>query len=232
MCIRDSMKDALAMHLYSTLMQRLQPGTVFDLGTAGGGSALWFADQLRAMGLPSSTVLTADIEDLRDDTCRALHAATPNLVCVHGDLSRANAVAAMLASAACGLELVDAELTELQLEAIKDKLPHPWLVAEDCHVPTAQLVRSFEMAGLEVGDYIIFEDTHPNHPDAAGMSSLDMENYSCGEWAGVKLEEVEKAMHEAGCFMIDSSIQDMYGINGATFVNSVYVKVRSLRSGP
>lgn len=39
------------MALYSKLIWQLQPKTIIEIGSAEGGSALWFADQLRAFGI-------------------------------------------------------------------------------------------------------------------------------------------------------------------------------------
>lgn len=57
-------KDSISLANYQRLLQRLRPGTIFDLGTAGGGSALWFADQCRALRLQTK-VVTMDIADFR-----------------------------------------------------------------------------------------------------------------------------------------------------------------------
>ena len=66
------MKDYISLANYQRLLDRLQPGTIFDLGTAGGGSALWFADQCRALRL-NTKVITIDLMDMRSDDVKALH---------------------------------------------------------------------------------------------------------------------------------------------------------------
>merc|ERR1719386_543829 len=78
-------KDAVALQMYTVLMQQLKPGTIFDLGTFGGGSALWFGSQAKALGLDSK-VVTFDIHDYRSETCKKTMEKMDNIVVVHGDL--------------------------------------------------------------------------------------------------------------------------------------------------
>jgi cephalosporin hydroxylase len=52
--------------LYTELIGDLRPGTILEIGSAAGGSALWFADQLRAHGLAESRVHSLDINPVRD----------------------------------------------------------------------------------------------------------------------------------------------------------------------
>ena len=78
---------------------------------------------------------------------------------------------------------------------------------------------------MEKGDYIVFEDTHPCAPDRPFMSAADMSKYTCEKWALEKLNDVEAEMMKHADFLIDCSIQDMYGYNGATHINSVFCKI-------
>eukprot|EP00401_Gymnodinium_catenatum_P038207 CAMPEP_0117488900 /NCGR_PEP_ID=MMETSP0784-20121206/16753_1 /TAXON_ID=39447 /ORGANISM="" /LENGTH=721 /DNA_ID=CAMNT_0005283601 /DNA_START=87 /DNA_END=2252 /DNA_ORIENTATION=- len=198
------MKDAVALDLYSRLMARQRPGTIFDLGTCGGGSALWFSSQARALGL-STTILTCDIQDLRSATSREQMDQAGNIRFLVGDLNDGEG----LFKAAAGLGF---------------ELPKPWLIAEDCHVDTKTILACFE-GRLTTGDYIVFEDTHPLHPDGAYMHAEDPENYATGAFAVEKYRLMEEAMLAAGDeWGVDCSIQDAYGYNGATFINSVFAK--------
>lgn len=115
---------------------------------------------------------------------------------------------------------LDITNSEQVREALKN-MPHPWLVSEDCHVPANTIMRVFD--GLfEPGDYIVFEDTHPCNPDITGASA-ESETYVCGHWSTDKLNAVELEMIRHAEFMIDTHIQDFYGYNGATFINSVFL---------
>jgi len=42
--------------LYSMLIDKLKPKSIIELGSAAGGSALWFADQMQVRGLPCKIV--------------------------------------------------------------------------------------------------------------------------------------------------------------------------------
>lgn len=198
------MKDSVALDLYLRLMSRQQPGTIFDLGTCGGGSALWFAAQAKALGM-ETRVLTCDIQDLRTENSKRLMQESGNISFLLGDLNDGEGL--FRAAADLGYDL-----------------PKPWLIAEDCHLDTKLILRCFE-GRLAKGDYIVFEDTHPLHPDDAYMTAEDPEKYVSGNFAVEKYRLLEEAMLELGDeWAIDASIQDAYGYNGATFVNSVFVK--------
>jgi len=201
------MKDAISLQLYSLLMERLRPGTIFDLGTCGGGSALWFASQANALGLKDTCVLTCDIQDVRTKECKAQMSEASNIEFVLGDLTN-------------GAEL----FKRARNQGLS--LPKPWLIAEDCHLDAEIILSCFD-GELAVGDYIVFEDTHPVHPDDTHMTAENMSNYVYGNFAVEKYDLVEKAMLKRGDeWMVDASIQDMYGYNGATFINGILKKVR------
>jgi len=198
------MKDAVALDLYSRLMARQRPGTTFDLCTCGGGSALWFSSQARALGL-STTILTCDIQDLRSATSREQMDQAGNIRFLVGDLNDGEGL--FKAAASLGFDL-----------------PKPWLIAEDCHLDTKAILACFE-GRKTTGDYIFFEDTHPLHPDGAYMHAEDPDNYVTGAFPVEKYRLMEEAMLAAGDeWGVDCSIQDAYGYNRAAFINSVFVK--------
>ena len=53
-------KNPFDLALYTLLIGRVRPATLVEIGSAAGGSALWFADQCRAHGL-ETTVISVDI---------------------------------------------------------------------------------------------------------------------------------------------------------------------------
>jgi len=190
-------KDAVALQMYTVLMQQLKPGTIFDLGTSGGGSALWFGSQAKALGLDSK-VVTFDLHDYRSESSKQKMEALDNIVTVHGDLKDAVRV--------LGLEMIQG-----------NHMPHPWLIVEDCHVDAKVIMDAFLGAGMEKGDYIVYEDTHPDLTSTKGDT-----------WAREKLERTQEVMRGFGdAFAVDAGIQDMFGYNGATFINSVFTQVKS-----
>ena len=107
-------------------------------------------------------------------------------------------------------------------------MPHPWLIAEDCHVDAAVIMKAFLGAGMQSGDYILYEDTHPLHigdwrywRESDGMFDLGLYKAAFTKpyearpekLAEEKLEKVEKTMGDLGnLFLVDTGIQDMFGM--------------------
>ena len=117
--------------LYSQLIWELKPGAILEVGSRFGGSALWFADQLRCAGL-DSPVLSVDIkvpEGVSDPLVEFLHGDAHDL---------------------------GKTLTAERLAA----LPKPWFVVEDSsHLfETTLAVLRFFHEFLAKGDRVIIED--------------------------------------------------------------------------
>lgn len=55
------LKNPFDLARYSMLIHRQRPGTLVEIGSAAGGSALWFADQCRVHGL-ATKVISADLQ--------------------------------------------------------------------------------------------------------------------------------------------------------------------------
>ena len=188
------LKDAISQHMYIRLIEKLKPKTIIDLGTAAGGSAVWFLDVSKRH--TKCKILTIDLQDMRHPRCKA----ESDVQFVQQDVSN-----------------------RLALDSILKSCPHPWIVSEDCHAPSSVIMQTFAPHMVK-GDYIVFEDTHPCAPDLPFMSAANMNEYTCKRWAIEKLQDVETEMLTREIFSIDCSIQDMYGYNGATHINSVFCK--------
>jgi len=124
-------KNPFDLALYPLLLDRARPRTLIEVGSFRGGSALWFADQGRALGI-DLRVLSIDREaptDVRD----------PRVTFLTGD---AHALAAVLPA-----DVVRA-------------LPRPLLVVEDSShlASTTAAVLDFFDAWLQPGEYIVIED--------------------------------------------------------------------------
>lgn len=195
------MKDSVSLHHYERLMDKIRPKTIIELGTAGGGGAVWLAASMKAQGIDGQ-VVTLDIEDRITESCKT-------------DFDK------------LGIQFVQTDLRDAErtCNLLKD-LPHPWLISEDCHVDAEIIMKALDDA-MCPGDYIVYEDTHLATPDKSWLDAEDMENYVYGNWAKDKLDRVDAAMlARADRYMIDASIQDLYGYNGSTFINSVFAKVK------
>lgn len=124
-------KNPFDLSLYTKVLGCLRPATIIEVGTSQGGSAIWLADQGRALGLDKMQVITIDVSppDLN----------LPNIICFPGN--------------------ADKPEETFPLEAIA-AAPHPWLVIEDsAHTFDAtQKVLNFFDAWLVPGDMIVVED--------------------------------------------------------------------------
>jgi cephalosporin hydroxylase len=127
------LKNPFDLILYMELIHRLSPGTIIEIGTYAGGSALWYADQMAA------------------------HQLTPNVVSV--DLEpKVTFTDARIAFLTGDVRDLDATLTADRLA----DLPRPWLVVEDSEhtEETCAAALAFFDGHLKSGDYIVIEDGH------------------------------------------------------------------------
>jgi cephalosporin hydroxylase len=128
---RALLKNPFDLALYLRLLGQLRPKTVIEVGTAEGGSAVWFADMLTVLGV-EGRVVTVDRQpptDLHDSRIDVLSGDATDL----------------------GGVLSGARLATL---------PKPWLVVEDsAHTFDVSLavLRFFDRT-LVAGDYIVVED--------------------------------------------------------------------------
>jgi len=128
---RSMLKSPFDLALYMQLVQRLRPGTVIEIGTHEGGSALWFADTMQAAGLASRVISV--------DQAPPAGLADPRVRLIGGDAR---------------------ELGEALPASLLAELPRPWLVVEDsAHTRDICLaVLHFFDPHLRAGDYIVVED--------------------------------------------------------------------------
>ena len=125
-------KSPFDIALYLQLLSNLKPRTVIEIGSAAGGSALWFADMLAAQGADGARVVSVDIT-LPD------RPIDPRIDFLRGEA---------------------AALGDALTPALLDALPRPWLVIEDSsHLePDVSAVLAFFHEHLQTGDYLVVED--------------------------------------------------------------------------
>jgi cephalosporin hydroxylase len=128
---RRCLKSPFDLVLYLQLIQRLRPATLIEIGVNDGGSALWFADTMRAHGLPPNVI---GIDRVLPEGI-----AEPGVALLVGDAHQ------------LGQVLSDERL---------GSLPRPWLVVEDSshHFETSLAVMQFFDPWLHTGDYLVIED--------------------------------------------------------------------------
>jgi cephalosporin hydroxylase len=108
------LKDPFDLALYPLLLWDLKPATIIEIGSFAGGSAVWLADLLDAMGV-DGRVHSFDID--------------PGRVVAHHD---------RVTFARADSHRLSTFPTDLKL------LPHPWLVIEDAHQNVYELLRHFD----------------------------------------------------------------------------------------
>lgn len=127
----ETYKNPFDLALYAMLLHQLRPRTVIEIGAHRGGSALWFADQLTAMGID------AHVHALDIVAVTGVHDPRINF---------------HLGSA----QSLGATFTDAMLSA----LPRPWLVIEDAdhQCATTLAVMRFFDPWLHAGDWMVVED--------------------------------------------------------------------------
>lgn len=125
------LKNPFDLALYTMLVGQLRPTTIVEIGSAAGGSALWFAAQARALRLECK-VLSVDI-------AKVTTVSDPDVEFLDGDIHNLDAT---------------------PLPAVLSIHTGPLLVIEDgphTYAGTLAALRFFDRY-LQPGDYIVVED--------------------------------------------------------------------------
>lgn len=125
------LKNPIDLSLYTKLIWDLRPGSLIEIGSNRGGSALWFADHLTAVGL-NCPVLSIDLQPPTD-------IADPRIEFMAGDAAR---------------------LEECLSQDLLTRLAHPWLIIEDSsHLYSVTIATIRFLAGtMRTGDVLVVED--------------------------------------------------------------------------
>lgn len=124
-------KSPFDIAIYQLLVWNLKPGTIIEIGSKEGGSALWFADLCRTYRL--------DTKIISVDLFPVTSVSDPQITFLAGN---------------------GRDLFPTLSDDLLGSLPRPWLVIEDAdHTrKTTLAVLEFFDAWLRVGDYIVVED--------------------------------------------------------------------------
>jgi cephalosporin hydroxylase len=128
---RACWKSPFDLALYVRLVEQVRPGTIVEVGSFHGGSALWFAAQSRALGLDTQ-IISLDINPVDCDV-------DANVRFIQGDIHR---------------------LDESELPSILTTCPRPLLVIEDgphTYAGSLSALKFFD-SYLMSGEYIVIED--------------------------------------------------------------------------
>ena len=132
---RNCQKGPIDLALYTKLIHDEKPGSIIEIGTYLGGSAMFFRDTCRIAGLPTRIV-----------TC---------------DLHRPDNAGERPGDEDITFLKVDGEnIADSALHGLLNELPRPWLVIEDsAHtMPVCLAVLHYFADRLERGELLVMED--------------------------------------------------------------------------
>ncbi len=124
-------KNPFDLALYPLLIERARPRTLIEIGSFAGGSALWFADQGRQLGL-DLRVYSVDLQE-------PASVSHPSVTFLRGDAR---------------------DLANILTPAFLQDMARPLMVVEDSsHIAgTTSAVLDFFDPWLRPGEYIVIED--------------------------------------------------------------------------
>ncbi len=127
-------KSVYDFALISMILWKLQPKTIFEMGSGEGGSAVWMSDLCRTYGNKDCSIYSVDIKIPLTAQFFQWPIHKTKIFFLEGDTNE--------------IEKVFPDLSIY---------PHPWLILEDAHQNITGIVKMFSEA-MEKGDYLIIED--------------------------------------------------------------------------
>jgi cephalosporin hydroxylase len=144
---RPLFKSVYDFSIYPMLLWALKPGTIIELGSGAGTSALWFADLARTFSLDTH-VYSVDMkppEGGGDD----------RVTFIAGDC-----------------QAIQTVFDDRLLRTAR----HPWLVVEDAHVNVLGVLDYFDSL-LSSGDYVVVEDSAGKQEDLRRFTASRPDRY-------------------------------------------------------
>lgn len=134
------MKNPMDLWAYQELITTIRPKTILETGTFAGGSALWFAVLMDALGIDDGRILTVDLDDHR----KCQH---DRITFVAGDST-------------------DPRMAEALLQEVE----HPLLVSLDADHSRDHVWKELQLyaPAVQLGEYLIVEDTNISWHDERG----------------------------------------------------------------
>lgn len=195
-------KSPMEMTLYPMLLNELKPKTIIEIGAFHGGSALWLADMMTSFAIDGS-IISIDIDlSMIESSVKK----DKRITFIEGDAKN---------------------IAHVLPISLLQKLPHPWLVIEDCHINTQGILDHFHQNGFNPGDYMIVEDTNidaltirhdPN------LGNLYLTEKQIAE-KSKKMKILRKWLQKTPGYKVDTFYLDMFGYNASKNWNSVLKRV-------
>lgn len=173
-------KTCWDISIYQQLLQELRPRTLIEFGTGLGASTLFFLDHCRIFA-PDAKVITID-RNLEDVDPQIVEESSIKFI--HGDVKQL----AML--------LPSEELA---------RLPHPWLIVEDCHSEISLIVQHVQPLMVS-GDYLVIEDM--------GLTAD----------GSIEIDRAIQSLPR-GILMVDTFYTDMFGRNLTCAPDSIFKRM-------
>ena len=180
------MKNPNDLSVYYQLFTHVRPKVVFEMGTYSGASAIWYNDTAKSLDLDCH-IYSIDIEPLLLD--EGLKQRKPNTVdFIIGDMTK---------------------IENVFPPSMLEPLPHPWLIVEDSHDNANAVIEHFHQF-MEVGDYLVIEDTSPHVP--TNCNAFEKDTTQCEP---EKLNMLKSLLRSpvGQHFKVDSFFTDLYGYN-------------------
>ena len=183
------LKNPQDLFIYHELFSLVRPRIIIELGTFSGASAAWLADTATTLGIDCH-VYSLDIDQglIHEDIKRINF---KNLTFVQGDSN---------------------QIEEVFPPSMLSSLPHPWVVVEDAHHNSINVLKYFNKF-MQAGDYIVAEDTEPRMPYRMGVHIMYSVDESPPNGSG-KLNALKTFIKQHGQdYLVDSFLTDFYGNN-------------------
>jgi len=183
-------KNPQELSLYHQLFYHVRPRTVLELGTFSGASAVWFFDTASKLGIDCH-VYSLDVDHtLIHENIKKTK--PDNVTFVLGDCNK---------------------VEEAFPPSMLQTLPHPWLVIDDAHHNSINVLNYFNTF-MKAGDYIVVEDTDPRAPSKIGLHVMFTAE-ECEPIGPEKLNMLKAFVREHGHdYLVDSFFTDFYAYNG------------------
>ena len=184
----DICKSPVDYVLYHQLFDMVKPKTVIELGTLSGGMAIWIADTLGLLGVESH-IYSMDLDP--SNRSEIVNKLKPeNVTFLQGD---------------------SYEIEKTFTDEFLKGLPHPWVFIEDAHANLDGVLEYFHRY-LEVGDYMVVEDTGPDTIKECGMFMGNEGTYA--QVGPKQLQCLRQFLRDHEEFYaIDTFLNDLFGYN-------------------
>jgi len=170
--------------IYPMILQDIKPKTIIELGSGNGSSAIWMNDLCKSFQLDAK-IYSLEIHDIKIDLKKKkMYKSLIDINFIQGDAYKINTYFP---------------------QNLLEKLEHPWLIIEECHHNTYNIMKYFHNF-LENGDYVIIED-----PDETDFQT---------DLQGLSLIKFMQTYHEQ--YVVDTKYCDFFGKNNCSFPDSIF----------